>query len=191
MDSRDNRGCVETAHDEWPSSLAECQSTNLAVASAATACAVTPMLIGAGDPNRTGDIQLGKLAFGHSTGCPSCSLDRAECEWWLQRDSNPRFGLERVATKSAVTRTYRVVATGGCHGAFELARPRHSRQAPDPAPCGVPSARHTGFTSDRASEFNEGRAEARGSTQAGAWPPTQRSRPQGRRRTFQLCEGGL
>ena len=39
--------------------------------------------------------------------------------WWLQRDSNPCFSLERAATWSATTRTYARVATGGCHGAFE------------------------------------------------------------------------
>jgi hypothetical protein len=50
------------ASDGGPPSLADCQSTNLAVASGATACAVTPMNIGAGDRNRTGDVQLGKLA---------------------------------------------------------------------------------------------------------------------------------
>ena len=40
--------------------------------------------------------------------------------WWLQRDSNPRFSLERAVTWLATTRTYGVVATGGCHGASEL-----------------------------------------------------------------------
>ena len=40
--------------------------------------------------------------------------------WRLQRDSNPRFGLERVVSSSVVTRTYALVATSGCHGAFEF-----------------------------------------------------------------------
>jgi hypothetical protein len=35
------------------------------------------------------------------------------------RDSTPRFSLERVVSSSAVTRTYGVVATGGCHDDFE------------------------------------------------------------------------
>jgi hypothetical protein len=39
--------------------------------------------------------------------------------WWLQRDSNPCFSLERAVSPSVVTRTYEPVATGGCHRAFE------------------------------------------------------------------------
>jgi hypothetical protein len=40
--------------------------------------------------------------------------------WWLQRDSNPCFSLERAVTWSAATRAYARVATGGCHPAFEF-----------------------------------------------------------------------
>jgi hypothetical protein len=46
-------------------------------------------------------------------------VTRALFGWWLQRDSNPRFGLERVATRTATTWTYRVVAMVGCHAVFE------------------------------------------------------------------------
>ena len=35
--------------------------------------------------------------------------------WWLQRDSNPRFGLEKAVTWSAAAMTYERVATDGCH----------------------------------------------------------------------------
>jgi hypothetical protein len=41
--------------------------------------------------------------------------------WWLQRDSNPRFGLERAVSTHVVARTYGPVATCGCHLAFEWA----------------------------------------------------------------------
>jgi hypothetical protein len=39
--------------------------------------------------------------------------------WCLQRDANPCFSLERAGTRSVVTWTYGVVATGGCHDALE------------------------------------------------------------------------
>ena len=39
--------------------------------------------------------------------------------WWLQRDSNPCFSLERAETRTVVPRTYEPVATGGCHPTFE------------------------------------------------------------------------
>ena len=42
---------------------------------------------------------------------------------WLQRDSNPCFSLERVVPWSVVTRSYVVVATGGCHHSFALNGP--------------------------------------------------------------------
>jgi hypothetical protein len=48
------------------------------------------------------------------------SQARMDGRWWLQRDSNPRFGLERVVSWSVITRAYGVVATGGCHDAFEF-----------------------------------------------------------------------
>ena len=48
------------------------------------------------------------------------SWTRARGEWWLQRDSNPCFSLERVVTRTVSTRTYGAVATGGCHGVFKF-----------------------------------------------------------------------
>jgi integrase-like protein len=42
-----------------------------------------------------------------------------ESRWWLQRDSNPCFSLERAVSQPAVTRTYGAIATRGCYGALE------------------------------------------------------------------------
>jgi hypothetical protein len=36
-----------------------------------------------------------------------------------QRDSHPCFSLERVVTRTATTRTYAPVATGGCHAVLK------------------------------------------------------------------------
>jgi hypothetical protein len=48
------------------------------------------------------------------------SWAHAQGRWWLQRDSNPCFSLERVGSWAAVTGTYSAVATSGCHPACEL-----------------------------------------------------------------------
>jgi hypothetical protein len=66
-----------------------------------------------------------------------------------QRDSNPRFGLERAVPWSAATRTYAWVATGGCHGAFEWATvvPRY-RLGSSPKRADL-SPEHSGASSSR------------------------------------------
>jgi hypothetical protein len=50
----------------------ECQSASLAVASGATRCRVPPMSVGAGDRNRTGDVQLGNFLAAVSRIVTSC-----------------------------------------------------------------------------------------------------------------------
>jgi hypothetical protein len=64
----------------------DCQPEKLALASGATACAVTPMNIGAGDRNRTGDVQLGKLTMPRCAVIP-CEKNRGvACDTMRRRD---------------------------------------------------------------------------------------------------------
>jgi hypothetical protein len=52
----------------------------------ATGCPVTPRQIGAGDRNRTGDVQLGKLAM------PRCAVRPCEKNRGVARDTVRRRG---------------------------------------------------------------------------------------------------
>jgi hypothetical protein len=58
--------------------------------------------------------------------------------WRFEQSSNPCFSLERVVSWSVATRTYTVVATGGCHDVFEfewfvtLVVQTHSASGPSP-----------------------------------------------------------
>ena len=62
-------------------------------------------------------------------------------KWWLQRDSNLRFDLERAVCRTAPALSYEAVATAGCHGRLRVNRGARPQERP---PCPEFSASHHG-----------------------------------------------